>query len=242
MPGRGTSSQHSSLYESRHPSPVPLPTSTPHREAVGETLDHPSGPRTVPLELLAGSSSQIESSQSSSTKNQSQQDIEAETSQWSPPATPVRPLTHHDPLPPSPYETPITPLDRPPSRRNSRPPTPTTMTLSNAINFYEQTINDPSIAVPTILKQARYEELYVYFAYELPLYLTWGETQGWKRLYNEKDKGTPCWQHTPIWSGAKRSLPMELVTSTKRHGRVSPLWRRSTRDRDPGTHARRPCQ
>ncbi len=79
MPGRGTSSRHSSLYESRHPSPVPPPASTPHREAVGETLDHPSGPCTVPLELLAGSSLQIESLQSSSTKNQSQQDVEAET-------------------------------------------------------------------------------------------------------------------------------------------------------------------
>ncbi len=104
-PGHGTSSQHSSLYELRHPSPVPPPTSTPHREAVGETSDHPSGPRTVPLELLAGSSSQIESLQSSSTRNQSQQDVEAETSQWSHPATPTRPLTHHNPLPPFPSQT-----------------------------------------------------------------------------------------------------------------------------------------
>ncbi len=105
MPGHGTSSRHSSLYESRHPSPVPPPTSTPHREAVGETSDHPSGPRTVPLELLAGSSSQIKSSQSSSMRSQNQQDVQTEISQWSHPATPAQPLIHHDPLPPFPSQT-----------------------------------------------------------------------------------------------------------------------------------------
>ncbi len=100
--GHGTSSRYSSLYESRHPLPVPPPTSTPHSEAVGETSGHPSGPRTVPLELLAGSSSQTESSQSSSTRNQSRQDVQAEDNQQSHPVTPAWPLIHHDPLPPFP--------------------------------------------------------------------------------------------------------------------------------------------
>ncbi len=64
------------------------------------------------------------------------------------------------------------------------------MAISSAINFYEETINDPSIAIPTILRTASYKDLYVYFAYELPFDTTWGETQAGKRLFNEKDKGT----------------------------------------------------
>ncbi len=191
-PGHGTrpqSSRHSSLYESRHPSPVLPPTSTPHREAVGKTSGHPSDLRTVPLELLAGSSSQIESSQSSSTKNQSQQGTRSEIGQQSRPATPAQPLTHHNLLPPSPHRPSIMPLDRPLSRRNSQPPTPTAMTLSSAISFYEQTINDPSIVIPTILQQASYEELYVYFAYELPFDSTWGETQAGNDYLMRKIRG-----------------------------------------------------
>ncbi len=53
------------------------------------------------------------------------------------PATPFRPAPDHV-------------ADSTLSRRDSRPPTPTEMTLSSAINFYEETINDPSIAIPTI--------------------------------------------------------------------------------------------
>ncbi len=105
MPMHGISprpgnSRHSSLYESRHPSPVPPPTFTPHREAVGETSGHPSGPRTVLLEPLAGSSLRTGSSLSSSMRSQSQQETQREIGQQSRPATPARPLTHHDPLPP----------------------------------------------------------------------------------------------------------------------------------------------
>ncbi len=144
LPMIGTSpypgkSKHSSLYESRHPSPAPLPTSTPHHEAVGETSDHPSDPHTVLLEHLAGSSSQTGSSLSSSMRSRSQQETQREIGQQSRPATPARPLTHHAPLPPLDLPQ-ITSPTRPQSRRNSRPPTPTEMTLSSAINFYEETL------------------------------------------------------------------------------------------------------
>ncbi len=63
------------------------------------------------------------------------------------------------------------------------------MTLSSAISFYEETINDPSIAILTILKQASYEELYVYFAYELPFDSTWGETQARNDYLMRKIRG-----------------------------------------------------
>lgn len=135
---RRMSDTHLSLYESRDPLPVPLPTFTPHHKAVGETSGHLSGHRTVPLELLIGSSSQIRSSWSSSTSSQSQRSAQTGIGQQSHPTTPARPLTHHDPLPPSPHASLIMPLDRPLSRRNSRPPTPTAMMLSSAINFYEK--------------------------------------------------------------------------------------------------------
>ncbi len=63
------------------------------------------------------------------------------------------------------------------------------MTLSNAINFYEETINDPSIAIPTILKQASYKDLYIYFAYALPFDTTWGETQAGNDYLMRKIRG-----------------------------------------------------
>ncbi len=61
--------------------------------------------------------------------------------------------------------------------------------LSSAISFYEETIDDPSIAIPTILKQASYKELYVYFAYELPFDSTWGETQARNNYLMRKIRG-----------------------------------------------------
>ncbi len=69
------------------------------------------------------------------------------------------------------------------------PQPPTEMTLSRAINFYEETINDPSIAIPTILKQASYKDLYVYFAYALPFDTTWGETQAGNDYLMRKIRG-----------------------------------------------------
>ncbi len=64
--------------------------------------------------------------------------------------------------------------------------------LSSTIKFYEETVNDPSIAIPTILKQAHYEELYVYFAYELPFDLAWGETQARNNYLMRKIRGLPA--------------------------------------------------
>ncbi len=63
------------------------------------------------------------------------------------------------------------------------------MTLSSAISFYEETINDPSIAILTILKQAHYKDLYVYFAYALPFDTTWGETQAGNDYLMRKIRG-----------------------------------------------------
>ncbi len=109
------------------------------------------------------------------------------------------------------------------------------MTLSSAIKFYEETLNDPSIAILTILKQASYEELYVYFAYELPFDTTWGETQVGNDYLMRKIRGLHA--DDILQYEVERSLPMELITLAKCHGGVSPLRRRSTRNRDPGTHA-----
>ncbi len=181
-------SRHSSLYGSRHPSPAPPPISTQHQGAVGEMSGHPSDPRTVLPEPLAGSSSRTGSSLSSSMRSQSRQETQAEIGQQSHLATPAQPLTHHDPLPPLDLHQ-ITSPTRPLSRRDSRPPTPTEMTLSSAISFYEETINDPSIAIPNILKQSSYKDLYVYFAYALPFDTTWGETQAGNDYLMRKIRG-----------------------------------------------------
>ncbi len=51
------------------------------------------------------------------------------------------------------------------------------MTLTDAIQFYQRTATDLSIAIPEELKQAEYRELYKYYAYKLPFILAWGETQ-----------------------------------------------------------------
>ncbi len=209
-------------YESRPPSPVPPPTFTPHSEAIGETSGHPSGPRTVPLKLLAGSSLQTESSQSSSMRSQSQQGTKREIGQQSHPATPARPLTHHDPLPPS-DPSPIMPSIRPLSRRNSRPPTPTTMTLARAIDFYEETLNDPSIAIPTILRQASYEELYVYFAYALPFDTTWGETQAGNDYLMRKIRGLHADDILQYEAERNARFLWNSVHRPKRYGGISPL-------------------
>ncbi len=63
------------------------------------------------------------------------------------------------------------------------------MTLARAIDFYEETLNDPSIAIPTILKQASYEDLYIYFAYALPFDTAWGETQAGNDYLMRKIRG-----------------------------------------------------
>ncbi len=66
------------------------------------------------------------------------------------------------------------PMSRPPSRR-SHTPTPTPlppMTLPDAIQFYQRTATDLSVAIPEELKQAEYHKLYNHYAYELPFILT----------------------------------------------------------------------
>ncbi len=63
------------------------------------------------------------------------------------------------------------------------------MMLSNAIKFYENTEDDLSIGILAILRQADYRELYVYFAYELPFALVWGETQARNNYFMKKQRG-----------------------------------------------------
>ncbi len=90
--------------------------------------------------------------------------------------------------------------------------------LSSAISFYEETIDDPSIAIPTILEQASYKELYVYFAYELPFDSTWGETQSGNDYLMRKIRGLHAddilqyeaeWNACFLWNSLHRQNVME---------------------------------
>ncbi len=65
------------------------------------------------------------------------------------------------------------------------------MTLSNAIQIYEQTEDDPDFPIPDILRQADYCDLYNYFAYELPFVRVWGETQARNDYFMNKQRTSP---------------------------------------------------
>ncbi len=66
------------------------------------------------------------------------------------------------------------------------------MTLPDAIQFYQRTATDLSVAIPVELKKAEYRELYNYFAYELPFILVWGETQAGNDYFMKKQQGLPA--------------------------------------------------
>ncbi len=83
---------------------------------------------------------------------------------------------------------------RPPSRR-SHAPTPLPcpiMTLTEAIQYYQRTATDFSIAIPEELKRAEYRELYKYYAYKLPFILAWGGTQAGNDYFMKKNRGLPA--------------------------------------------------
>ncbi len=66
------------------------------------------------------------------------------------------------------------------------------MALPDAIQFYQKTATDLSIAIPEELKRAEYCELYEYYAYELPFILAWGQTQAGNDYFMKKQRGIPA--------------------------------------------------
>ncbi len=66
------------------------------------------------------------------------------------------------------------------------------MTVPDVIRFYQRTAMDLSIAIPVELKQAEYQELYNYYAYELPFILAWGGTQARNDYFMKKQQGLPA--------------------------------------------------
>ncbi len=81
---------------------------------------------------------------------------------------------------------------RPPSRQAQVPEPIDPMTLTSAIQFYQRTATDLSVAIPEKLKQAEYCELYKYYAYELPFILAWGSTQAGNDYFMKKQQGIPA--------------------------------------------------
>ncbi|KAK0236852.1 hypothetical protein EDD85DRAFT_1007066 [Armillaria nabsnona] len=66
---------------------------------------------------------------------------------------------------------------RPQSHRSTQQtPTLPAMTLFNAIQIYAQSDSNELI-IPEILHHANYDDLFTYFAYELPFIPAWGETK-----------------------------------------------------------------
>ncbi len=66
------------------------------------------------------------------------------------------------------------------------------MMLSNTIQIYEQTADDPNFPILDILIQADYHDLYSYFAYELAFVQAWGETQAGNNYFMNKQRNLPA--------------------------------------------------
>ncbi len=91
------------------------------------------------------------------------------------------------------------------------------MTLPDAIQYYQRTATDLSIAIPEELKQAEYRKLYNYYAYELPFILAWGETQAGNDYFMKKNRGIPAedilqyeaeWNPHLLYNEVHRNAPM----------------------------------
>ncbi len=66
------------------------------------------------------------------------------------------------------------------------------MMLSNAIHLFEMTrFNEPTDIILEILVQAHYNDLFSYFAYELPFILAWGETKARNDYFMNQQRGLP---------------------------------------------------
>ncbi len=111
---------------------------------------------------------------------------------------------------------------RPPSRHaHQQVPEPLgPMTLTSAIQFYQRTAMDLSVAISEELKRAEYRELYEYYAYELPFILAWGETQAGNDYFMKKNRGLPAddiLQYEAernahlLYNEVHRNAPMELM-------------------------------
>lgn len=86
-------------------------------------------------------------------------------------------------------------------------PTLPLMTLSNAIHLYEITrFNDPMDIIPEILVQAHYNELFSYFAYELPFIPAWGETKARNDYFMNQQRGLPSDQILQYKAGRNACL------------------------------------
>ncbi len=67
------------------------------------------------------------------------------------------------------------------------------MTLSNAINIYATTrFDDLMIPIPEVLAHADYDDLFSYFAYELPFIPAWGETEAGNDYFMNQQRGLPA--------------------------------------------------
>ncbi len=81
------------------------------------------------------------------------------------------------------------------------------MMLSNAIHLYEMTrSNEPTDKIPEILVQAHYNNLFSYFAYELPFILAWGETKARNNYFMNQQCGLPSDQILQYKAGRNACL------------------------------------
>ncbi len=72
-------------------------------------------------------------------------------------------------------------------------PTLPPMMLSNAIHIHEMTrFDDLTISIPEILVQVDYNDLFSYFAYELPFILAWRNTKAGNDYFMNKQRNLPA--------------------------------------------------
>ncbi len=70
--------------------------------------------------------------------------------------------------------------------------TPPLMTLTNAIQIYEMTrFEDLTVQIPEVLVQADYNNLFSYFAYELPFILAWVKTKAGNDYFMNQQRNLP---------------------------------------------------
>ncbi len=71
-------------------------------------------------------------------------------------------------------------------------PDPPLMTLTNAIQIYEMTrFKDLTVQIPEVLVQADYNNLFSYFAYELPFILAWVKTKAGNDYFMNQQRNLP---------------------------------------------------
>ncbi len=63
--------------------------------------------------------------------------------------------------------------------------------LTDAIKFYNETDDDPMVPIPALLRQADFQDIYNYFAYELPFAPVWGASQAGNDYFMRKQRGLP---------------------------------------------------